>query len=230
MKHFQGADFTQSAAWNGQYGRFLTNVGRPSEAVGYLERARRGDPLAPNTSLSLGEAYADSGNLSAALEEFDRGATLGGLLPLFAGSALLTALAIGDVALIEKRAQALVEIDPAAGSLSGTWAALAGDKPALRAALHKAAEEPGNRTGFRGMAVSHWAAYAGDNELSLDVFDGLDTGFVAFASWRPVMREVRRHPRFKDIMRKIGLVDYWRKSGNWPEFCHAVGDGDFECE
>jgi TolB-like protein len=230
VKRLQGADFTQSAAWNSQYGRFLINVGRPGEAVGYLERARRGDPLSPTTSHSLGEAYADSGNLSAALEELDRGATLGGLLPLTAGSALLTALAIGDIALIEKRAQALAETDPAAGSLSGTWAALAGDKPVLRAALRKAAEVPGNRTGFRAMAVCHWAAYAGEIELSLDVFDGLDTGFIALASWRPVMREVRRHPRFKDIMRKINLVDYWRKSGNWPEFCQPVGDNDFECE
>jgi TolB-like protein len=229
LGRFHEEDLTRSAAWNTQYGRFLTIVGRPGEGVGYLEKARRGDPLSSLASVFLGEAYAASGNLSAALEEFDRGATLGGLLPLLAGSALLTALAIGDVALIERRAKALAEIDPAAGSLSGAWAALAGDKPALRAALRKAAEEPGNRTGFRGMAVCHWAAYAGDIELSLDVFDGLEMGFTAFASWRPVMREARRHPRFKDIMRKIKLVDYWRKSGNWPEFCQPVGDNDFEC-
>ena len=37
----------------------------------------------------------------------------------------------------------------------------------------------------------------------------------------------RGHPRFRSLMRSLGLVDYWRESG-WPDVCSPVG-GDFEC-
>jgi len=41
---------------------------------------------------------------------------------------------------------------------------------------------------------------------------------------------MRRLPGFKDLVSKLGLVDYWRSSGNWGEFCRLVGADDFECE
>ncbi len=226
----QDSKLEQDGVLSGQYGRFLVTVGRVREGIGYLERGRRADPLAPIFAVFLGEAYADSGNLSAALEEFDRGSKLGGLKPLMVGSALLVALATGDVGMIQKRAQASAEVDTSAGALNARLGSLARDKTALRTALREAWSDPANQRGFLCSVITHWAAYAGDIELSLDALDRLETEFTAFASWRPIMREVRRHPRFKDVMRKIGLVDYWRKSGNWPEFCHPVGDDDFECE
>jgi TolB-like protein len=33
---------------------------------------------------------------------------------------------------------------------------------------------------------------------------------------------------FKDLVRDIGLVDYWKKRG-WPDKCRAKGEDDFEC-
>ncbi len=27
-----------------------------------------------------------------------------------------------------------------------------------------------------------------------------------------------------------GLVDYWRTSGNWSQFCRPLGADDFECQ
>ncbi|MEO6080496.1 MAG: hypothetical protein ABIQ86_12040 [Steroidobacteraceae bacterium] len=40
---------------------------------------------------------------------------------------------------------------------------------------------------------------------------------------------MRTDPRFKEIVRDVGLVDYWRTSGNWGDFCKPVGTADFEC-
>lgn len=37
--------------------------------------------------------------------------------------------------------------------------------------------------------------------------------------FRPWMAGIRRDPRFLDLVGRIGLVDYWRSSGNWPDFC-----------
>jgi hypothetical protein len=36
-------------------------------------------------------------------------------------------------------------------------------------------------------------------------------------------------PRFKELMREVGLPDFWRQSGNWPDFCAPVAKDDFEC-
>jgi hypothetical protein len=33
---------------------------------------------------------------------------------------------------------------------------------------------------------------------------------------------------FKDLVQKLGLVDYWRTYG-WPDFCHPSSCEDFVC-
>ena len=43
------------------------------------------------------------------------------------------------------------------------------------------------------------------------------------------MDEARKDPRFRNVVRRMGLVDYWRATGNWGEFCKPVGKDDFEC-
>jgi hypothetical protein len=30
-------------------------------------------------------------------------------------------------------------------------------------------------------------------------------------------------------VRELRLVDYWRSSGNWGDFCRPIGRNDFEC-
>ena len=47
--------------------------------------------------------------------------------------------------------------------------------------------------------------------------------------WSPAFSEARKTERFKALMRKVGLVDYWRAKG-WPDACHPVGMDDFACE
>ena len=45
----------------------------------------------------------------------------------------------------------------------------------------------------------------------------------------PMFGDVRKLPNFKEFTNNMGLVDYWRASGNWGEFCHPLGQDDFEC-
>jgi len=42
------------------------------------------------------------------------------------------------------------------------------------------------------------------------------------------MRDVHKLPAFKEVVRGMGLVDYWRIYG-WPDFCHPLGKEDFAC-
>jgi TolB-like protein/DNA-binding SARP family transcriptional activator/Flp pilus assembly protein TadD len=47
--------------------------------------------------------------------------------------------------------------------------------------------------------------------------------------WHSSYAPLRKTERFKALMRKVGLVDYWRAKG-WPEFCHPTTGDDFVCE
>jgi hypothetical protein len=47
--------------------------------------------------------------------------------------------------------------------------------------------------------------------------------------WTPVLREVRQLLRFKEFVREIGLDDYWNEFG-WPDICHSLDNGNFECD
>ena len=48
------------------------------------------------------------------------------------------------------------------------------------------------------------------------------------AIWLPHYSAMRQLPGFKQVVRDLGLVDYWREFG-WGEFCQPIADDDFEC-
>jgi TolB-like protein len=47
--------------------------------------------------------------------------------------------------------------------------------------------------------------------------------------WLPLAAPARKTERFKAIIRRVGLVGYWRARG-WPDLCHSVGTDDFVCD
>jgi hypothetical protein len=82
--------------------------------------------------------------------------------------------------------------------------------------------------------AAHWAAYFGDPEFALQLLQGIsrqEQGIeLGITIWRPVLRNARTLPAYKDLVREIGLVDYWRATGNWGDFCRPLGEDDFECQ
>jgi DNA-binding winged helix-turn-helix (wHTH) protein/tetratricopeptide (TPR) repeat protein len=54
-------------------------------------------------------------------------------------------------------------------------------------------------------------------------YDGGNSGDGAEILFRPPLGEVRRDPRFMQIARNFGLVDYWGRSGILPDFCYEPG-------
>ena len=54
------------------------------------------------------------------------------------------------------------------------------------------------------------------------------SGNLGVSMWDPRTRALRQDPRWKDVLRLIGLVDYWKKHG-WPDRCRPKGEDDFEC-
>lgn len=47
--------------------------------------------------------------------------------------------------------------------------------------------------------------------------------------FRPWMASIRRDPRFIPLAGQLGLVDYWKKSGRWPDFC-ADAELKYDCK
>jgi hypothetical protein len=63
----------------------------------------------------------------------------------------------------------------------------------------------------------------------------VDIGFVGTGSrgtapvWQADFAPLRKTARFKALMKKTGLLEYWRVKG-WPEQCHPTTGDDFQCD
>ena len=57
------------------------------------------------------------------------------------------------------------------------------------------------------------------------------TGYWAsvYPLWAKAYVSMRKTQRFKNYVRSLGFVDYWKQHG-WPDLCHPVGTDDFECD
>jgi TolB-like protein len=54
-------------------------------------------------------------------------------------------------------------------------------------------------------------------------------GVGANGSWSPAFKNLRKTQAYKNYLRSVGLVDYWRVKG-WPDLCHPTTGDDFVCE
>jgi TolB-like protein/DNA-binding winged helix-turn-helix (wHTH) protein len=199
-------------------GVFLVFVGRLREAIPVLEHARAEEPLVRGVASYLALAYTVDGHFREALAEIDRGLELEDAADMpFLRAGLLIALSAQDRVEIHKRLGAMPPTE-----LLGLTRFV--DAPAGAAAQIRHEASTANRP--TKTALAYWAAYFGEPELSLELW--LEGTRDPAGLWQPMMRGVRRLPAFKDVVREMGLVDYWRAYG-WSDFCRPIGDEDFTC-
>lgn len=208
---------------------FFITTGRFREAIAALEARRNRDPLNQSVASQLAEAYASHGDTAAAMAEFDRGLQLEGTNSLrLNGGALLTAMASRDKAEIGRRLAPFAE-----GDVNRALAALV-DNPAAGLAEVRRRLDDRSLAPLDRARLAYWLAYFGDAQGALDLLQAeyrrsAVTTYMDIAMWRPVMRDVRKLPGFRQLLRDMGLVDFWRETG-WPDLCKPVGDEDFECQ
>ncbi len=226
------------------YGGFLLSMGRVEDARSYLERVRKLNPLVASGSIFLGELDAISGDLPDAFAEFDHADKLAkdspdNTLLFVAHSGVFAALASGDRQQIEKWTTLAIQEGALGHEITDAMRPVLDDPKAALAELHRLAKAPENQSPLLLSDLAHWAAYFGGPDFALDLLRTIpkdaDLTSTIFAIWRPLMKDVRMLPGFKDLVRDIGLVDYWRRSGHWSDFCRPVssgngGDNDFECK
>src|SRR5436305_11708419 len=66
-------------------------------------------------------------------------------------------------------------------------------------------------------------AYFGRKDEAIDLLlhypGGEMVGYNDEVLFRPMMRELWRDPRSIAAAAHLGLLHYWKSSGNWPDFC-----------
>ncbi len=209
---------------------FLMNVGRPGEAVLYAERARQTDPLSLRASNALQWVLDTSGRSAEADAEYERSKDLSGDRDVVENFALFRALVRGDVAAAKDlvRRAIIYQTVPVVGvDLPEIF-----DQPQMMLArLRQAQQAPANQRSACQYKIAVWASWLGDTALSAAALRrfAIDLYFPRLSAfWIPILSGVRRTPEFKQILRDLGLVDYWCQSGKWGDFARPLGDDDFE--
>jgi len=211
---------------NYYYGWFLNLVGRPTEAIDYFKRMVRLEPLSSAAHIALGTTYELSGNIDAAVMAFKKAKELTNDTTFINLVLLQFAIERNDRALIDE----YLALVSGAQGINQVMKTLL-DKPEEAVAeLKRLLNDPAYNNFLNRSGIAVWASYFGEHELALQVYrESIGSEGMSFI-WRPIHKGMRQLPGFKDFVREIGLVDYWKKSRNWSDFCHPVGENDFECD
>lgn len=216
-----------------RYGQFLGLTGRGKDAVPVLQQVHADDPLDLFAWQVLAGAYGGAGDFEKAASE--RAALLaqsGGGTLIERSLGMGSAMQRGDHEAVLQELRAYQSIDPHLGPV--LWRHrdnLAAAVPELAATLRN---DSLNRDIYLATRVAAWAGYLGAPDVALEAMKsaarlGLSLETWAGQIWSPTFAEARRMPGFKGLARELGLVDYWRATGNWGDFCKPVGNDDFEC-
>ncbi len=213
------------------YGYVLAILGRHEEALAATYAALRVDPLALSESFHLQFHLDLAGRPEEADAEYARSKDLPGDHAHIEWRAVTRMWVRGDTARAKQRFVAAFGQDTSSLPFYPALAQVL-DEPERALALIRAAfDDPHYQDGWRLGSLAHWAEHYGDRDLA---FRALRRAYVEMHGqtvldiWMPALAGLRRDPRFKDLVRDLGLYDYWRKSGKWGEHARPVGDSDFE--
>jgi tetratricopeptide (TPR) repeat protein len=199
----------------------LLKVGRMADAVGKARRAAELDPLSPGGMTTYIMTLAHAGQLESARNE------LGKAEKLWAGTGSLrdaqTAFHVryGDPTVA-------MRLDPEGYNTAAYQNARANPSPATISKFKSGIDE------FRPKSVTAdqvgWAIQGlGEFGFVDDVYYWLgrlpddQIAAISYLLFRPALASVRRDRRFMPLAKRIGLVNYWQRSGNWPDYCSRPG-------
>ncbi|HKD46086.1 MAG TPA: hypothetical protein VKB67_00200, partial [Rhizomicrobium sp.] len=207
------------------YGNLLESEGRLRQALKVYTRLQQDEPLVSNYKATAGEAMLVSGDVNGAVAMLEQVSTEFGQRSGDFRSTL--AFAYASTGQYRRAAQTIGSISPDLVPYRVADIAAAGN--IIRTAPAKSAS-----SSLSYVSPLVWVyLFVGEPQRFIDALEYQWTA-VSFAFpfieeiWHPAMADARKTQRFKQLVRKFGLVDYWRERG-WPDMCHPVGADDFEC-
>jgi TolB-like protein/DNA-binding winged helix-turn-helix (wHTH) protein len=218
------------ASW--ERGDLLLNLGRASDTAELLQANSRIDPLQLDRSYALQMALTVLGRTPEAEAEYQRSLDISGDHQAIEHLALMRVWRSDDHALIRSRFDGYLDAQLVRTPWLSQVRDVFDDSEAARAIIRRAFDDPANQDNLRLMVIGFHAGRHGDSELAIAAMRRtlIDmSGISVQALWYPDLAETRRRPAFKDLVRDLSLVDYWRKTGDWGDFCEPLGPDDFEC-
>lgn len=200
----------------------LARVGRMEEARAESEAAVKLDPLSPSTRVDFIMATIFAGKVDRARLELASAKRLWPDSPAVREAEYELALRYDYGEDFEKMSRDMGYIGPGFEIYS---AARRHPSDATIAPYMAFMRNPENK-GRMGFALQGLGEVDRPNEfyqLLAEVGDGGILSHDASILFRPWMATIRRDPRFMVLARRLGLVDYWRTSGQWPDFCAEAG-------
>lgn len=210
---------------NGSNANFLHQIGRVEEALEERLVARRSDPLNGLQSFGVQLDLLLLGRYEEALAEYERNADLprnGNAMEVINVPWLIER---GDVEAVEQRFSRGSDIFRRVGEL------LDAPDRALEV-MRQIMDDPGYKLRDEQAQLAILAAYYGDPSLAVGFLRNayFAYGFAGFfLMWHPELSSARQTDDFKQFARDLGLVELWRETGEWGDYCHPVSDTDFEC-
>jgi TolB-like protein len=222
------APASANLCWYGIY------FGRLKESVPCQDRIRQADPLSSRTSLNIQTVLDMAGRPAEAQTEYERGRNLVGDHMVEDFVALIRLWRRKEVTPAAIKAQFAVLMNHSMGAVPRfrTVAERPEDKGPALAAIRQAFADPASQNSSALFEIAMFADHFGDKDIALAALRGafVDHREIAFPLlWYPYETDLHADPRFKQILRDLGLVDYFRASGKWPDICKPVGKDDFEC-
>ena len=196
--------------------QIMQSAGRMNEAVEDAVRIAQSDPLSPPARATLISMLAYAGRIERAREELERAKKLWPGTQTVRDAEYAIELRFGD-------------FDKALGN--------AGIRQNFGVQKYiKARREPteANVQSFLAYfkkrldddTTSHVLQGLGEMDRVDDFYSLVEQPVVvtvlqssSYILFRPWLSNVRRDPRFIPLAKRLGLLDYWRESGHWPDFC-----------
>jgi tetratricopeptide (TPR) repeat protein len=211
----------------------LRFVGRTNEALEDAQRAVQANPLSPTIRYSLVSALTYAGKIDAALAEVRR---LGQIWPGASNvsfARFLVDLRYGD----PHEALRLIQSgDVSASNTPYVESFLRARIDPSPANVDRAVEEARSWYERTPTTIYHLVQVLGTFGRDEEVFAILlnwsypdEVIYAVDGLFRPALTKVHRDPRMIAVAKRLGLLDYWVKSGHWPDFCFQP-DLPYDCK
>lgn len=215
---------------------FLASVGRTEDALRDARRAMELDPLAPDIRYGYIMSLGSAGRMDealAALKEAER---------LWPGATSVRVASYqmhfraGDPreALKLIRAGVLQEV-------ATPW--LRTQETLLQARIDRSPENVERAIRMAAMRYDQNPQSIGTLAQTLAEFGRKEDLFRILMTWRrmdlvtdvtdvvfaPAFADIHKDRRFMQVAKRLGLIDYWRATGKWPDFCSRT-DLSYDCK
>jgi tetratricopeptide (TPR) repeat protein len=210
---------------NGFLAMFLQETGRMREAAVYGQRAAAADlqidwrPYGAQMACDAGEPDSAINSLRERLQI----APGDDIIRYSLRHCLMQAGRYQESKKFERESKA-GEISPTA-YLNTVLEALVSDKPHDRAKARAIGDALSRDRGLIPLVIQYSAAM-GDLDTAFRLASRYTPGYpttgpIAFL-FTPLAAPMRKSPRFFALAKHYGLMDFWRKTGRWPDFCQGA--------